>query len=146
MGLPVRNKKGFSLIEMMIAMVFIEISMLALLTTLTLTMQINVENEVRNTAIRIANQTAETLMTLSMNPRDADLTDGAHVRAVGTDQDTKGFPPVEQSIRKYRQTYNVGWTVVTKSDKVIQVTITVGYSYKNKSLSHSSVMFRHFSI
>ncbi|HAK58964.1 MAG TPA: hypothetical protein DCO77_01100 [Nitrospiraceae bacterium] len=142
----VRNSKGFSLIEMMVAIVFIMISMLALLTASLTTMQTNMKNELRNIAITISNQTAEVLLALPED--DTEVTDGSvHSRIAGdTTQDAKGFPFKKHSVRSYQQEYDIQWDVVSKTDKIKQVTITVTYTFKNKNYSTSSVIYKNKAV
>lgn len=147
MAHPARNSKGFSLIEMMIALVLIMISMLALLTATLGAMRANVETELRNTAVRIANQTAEALLSLPMT--DAELSDAVspHVRTAGSAaQDAKGLPQPNVSVRGYQQQFTIQWTVVNKSVKVKEVTITVSYTHRGRPFSSSSVIYKHEAV
>ena len=63
----VRNNKGFSLIEMMIALVIMAFTLLALSAAMVNSISVNLENELRNTAIRLTNQTAEVLLALPID-------------------------------------------------------------------------------
>lgn len=147
MAHPARNSKGFSLIEMMIAVVLIMISMLALLTATLGAMRANVETELRNTAVRIANQTAEALLSLPSS--DTELSDAVspHVRTAGNaTQDAKGLPQPNVSVRGYQQQFTIQWTVVNKSGKVKEVTITVSYTHRNRPFSNSSVIYKHEAV
>jgi Tfp pilus assembly protein PilV len=145
MGATVQNDKGFSLIELMISMVFIMIAMLAMLSSILTVTNANLENDLRNTAIRLTNQTAETVLALSFT--DTDLSDASHSRTAGdANQDSKGFPPVTQTVRNHRQTYTIQWSVESQSADVKEVTITVGYSYRNKNHSNSGVIYKNKSL
>jgi Tfp pilus assembly protein PilV len=129
----------------MIAVVFIMISMLALLTAIVTSMRTNLENDLRNTAIRLTNQTAEALLTLSIDPiTDTELTDGSHSRTAGnTAQNEKGFPLTEQTVRGSRQTYTIQWAVVSRTTNVKEVTITVSYTSRNKPYTNTAVIYKH---
>ena len=146
-----RNSNGFSLIELMVAIVFIMISMLALLSATVTTIQTNAKNELRNSAIRITNQTAETLLSLPIN--DTDLADTQpstptlHTRVSGSsDQDKKGFPPTEMTIRGYRQTYTIQWEVEDKTPIVKEITITVSYQHRGQTYSNTAVIYKHRAV
>ncbi len=143
----VRASKGFSLIELMIAVVFIMISMLALLTAIVTSMRTNLENDLRNTAIRLTNQTAEALLTLPTDPTiDTELTDGSHSRTAGTGntaQNEKGFPLTAQTVRGSQQTYTIQWAVVSRTTNVKEITITVSYTSRNKPYTNTAVIYKH---
>ena len=147
MGLPATNnrQKGFSLIELMIAMFIIMISMLALLTVMMTSMRTNVGNDVRNTSVAVANQTAEALLALPIT--DAELTVGTHARDSGSaSQTNKGFPNVSQTVRGFQQTYNVQWGVTAPSTDLRQVNITVSYVYSNQTYTYQSLIYKHRAI
>jgi prepilin-type N-terminal cleavage/methylation domain-containing protein len=140
------NKKGFSLIEMMIAMVIIMISMLAMLTAIINSMRVNLENDLRNTAIRLTNQTAEALLATSFEDTELSAST-AHTRTAGnTEQDKKGFPNPSQTVRNYRQLYTIAWSVVDKTGNVKEVEITVTYRHKEKDYKNVAPIFKHKAI
>jgi Tfp pilus assembly protein PilV len=130
----------------MIAMVFIMISMLAMLTAMITSVNVNLQNDLRNTAIRLTNQTAEVVLALPFT--DTDLNDGTdHSRIPGdSSQNDKGFPPTTQTVRGSQQTYTIEWDVVSRTTDVKEVTITVTYMYKNKPYSNTGVTYKHSAI
>ena len=149
----VRSSKGFSLIEMMIAVVFIMISMLALLTATVASVRANMENEVRNTAIRLTNQTAEVLLSLPKD--DVELTDSnatvgvatTHSRVDGSSvQNEKGFPPLTVSVRGFQQAFVVQWDVDERTATVKEVTINVSYEFRGKTYTNSAVIYKHGTV
>ncbi len=148
---PAANNKGFSLLEMMIATMIIVISMLALFQMIEISMDSNLKNELRSAAVRLTNQTAETLLAI---PTTADsavdplLTSATttHTRIANDSyQDNVGLPKRQQSIRGTTTTFDITWYVVDNTDTVKQIQITVGYSYKNKSYTNSTTVFKHAS-
>ena len=86
----VRNSNGFSLIEMMTALVIIALTLLVLSAVLIHAIKINVVNDLRNAAVRLTNQTAEILLALPFDSvRSCGLTADAaaayhRLRAAGT--------------------------------------------------------------
>jgi prepilin-type N-terminal cleavage/methylation domain-containing protein len=138
----VSNNRGFSLIELLVAMFIIAISMMALLSSILTGMSANLQNDMRDTAIRITNATAEAILSLPQD--DAELSPGSHTRTTGnTAQDLKGFPQPVQSIRGTQQTYTIGWVVAPLATGTMQVTITVALSapYKGNSYTNTSVIY-----
>lgn len=151
------NDKGFTLVELLIAIFLITVSMFAVLTSMVTSIKMNVENDIRNTAVRLTNQTAETLLALQwadvggLERVDSELTgdlDGVlHERgAANADQDAKGLPALTQSVRNFRQDYRIQWVVedlpplpaISK-----RITITVSYTRTGQELSNVAVIFRH---
>lgn len=139
------NKKGFTLIELMVAMLIIMVSMLALLTSILTSMSANMGNEIRNTAIRVTNETAEALLALPID--DSELSVGVtHVNTFSTGptgQQVRGFPNPTQNIRVYQVTYTIQWTVSAPTANLKQVNITVTYPYKNQSYTNASLVYKH---
>lgn len=154
MALRARNtSSGFSLIEMMLAMVIIMISMLALLTAVITTQRTNQENDLRNVAVRLTNQTAETLLALPLT--DLELTTtltgttntrvaAAHARTSGNAaQNGKGFPDTLQTVRKARVTYSIQWDVKEQTSNVREVTVSVSYPFRNQTRTNTSLIYKH---
>jgi len=151
------NKKGFTLIELMIAMVIISISMLAVLSSLLTAGRMNLENDVRNTAIRLTNQTAETLLSLQwariagVVQTDPQLMGAAvpgvlHMRVAGdAEQNAKGFPALTQNVRNSRQDYQIQWTIEDLEENYKRITVVVNYNFSGRPLMNTSVTYRHLS-
>ncbi len=156
MTLRVGKNRGFSLIELIIAMVIIMISMLAVLTVILKSTTTNLQNDLRNTAIRITNQTAEALLALSIDDSDVSATldptgltriASAHTRTASpSPQDNKGLPKTIVSIRGFQTTYTITWDVAAPTGNVKQINITVGYTYKNRPLTNAVVVYKHRAI
>jgi len=152
MVITVRNNKGFSLIELLIALVILQLSLLGLLAVMTNSINANLNNEFRNTAIRLTAQTAEALYGVSFNDNWATDTTGTgipHVRINGnTDQDLKGFPQVLQNIRGgFQQTYNISWTVTDQSPELKEIVITVQYNDRRVgTFSNNAVIYKHLAL
>ncbi len=139
------NKRGFTLIELMIAMMIIMISMLALLTSIVTSMSANTGNEIRNTAIKVTNETAEALLALPID--DAELTTGStHTNSFTDDQRDKGFPDPTQTIRNYKVAYAITWNVTSPSANLKQIEIAVAYSHRNKNYTNVSLIYKHRAI
>ncbi len=142
MAQTVWNNKAFSLVEMMIAIVIIMISMLALLTAIVTSAHTNAGNEVRNTAIRVTNQTAEALHALAFT--DSLISSGTHSRIAGdTAQDEKAIPKKEQYIRGAKQTFEIQWTVADQTIDVKQIEVRIDYAYRNKPAFTTTVAYKH---
>ena len=145
-GSWVRRRGGFSLIEMMIAIVIIMVSMLAMLAMILVSINTNMTNDLRNTAISIANQTAEALLALPLD--DAELTvDSVHERAPGdAGQNEKGFPDPNQNIRGLQHRYAIEWIAKAPTPNVREVAITVGYEHKKRGHVYTTVIYKHATL
>jgi len=116
---------GFTLLEMLIALVILSVSILAL-TSVTLTaIRVNNENEVRNAAIRTTSERASTLLAV---PIDSVASGSANttLRLRGGD-----YPCVES------------WTVTSLTNDLRQIVINVQYTLKGESYTNTSVIYKH---
>jgi len=110
----VRLNKGFTLVELLVSMLILSIMFLALLHSLTIYMQHNMLNTLRNEAIKIAQGCAE------------------QIRVGQTCSNT-----VIKNFRKFSVTFNVSAPDPNSfSSGTNSVTITVSYTYANKNYSY----------
>lgn len=137
------NNKGFTLIEMMIAIVLIMVSMMAYLSAMVTAIQTSNNNEFRDVSTRIANQTGESLLALPFS--DSELTLGNHSRiANDSTQGNKGLPDTTQVVRNSQQSYSISWIVTPQSLDAIQILITVRNTNNNKI--YNLVVFKQRTI
>lgn len=140
-----RNNKGFSLIELLISMFIIMISMLALANSTGHFLRVNLDNDIRNTATKLANQTGEALYTLHFS--DSYISQGVHNRIPNdAGMTAKGIPDTMHTVRGSRQNFNIGWIVVQKTNEVLEITVTVNYTFRGKTISQNAVIYKHTSI
>jgi prepilin-type N-terminal cleavage/methylation domain-containing protein len=146
----VRNNSGFSLIEVMIALVILLISLLGLLSVLINSIGANLDDESRNTAIRLINQTAETIHSLPIRDTDirGDPRGVSHARqADDLSQDLKGFPKPAKSIRGFQQNYSILWNVTDKDENLKEIIISVTYSNSQReNCCHNAVIYKHSTL
>ena len=120
------NRKGFTIVEVLVALAVLAISMMALLYAAGLTFENTLLNEMRNNAIKIAEQRMETLR----NTAFTSLADGNS--------------SVSRNVRKRTINYSVSWTVqnISANSRAIQVLVTWSYRKINRSHSITSVVSR----
>ncbi len=116
-----KKNKGFTLVEALVALVILAILLLGLLSALIITYEHSTRNIIRDEAVKIANEYAETYRNMGI-----------------------GNIPANQSITVNRKIRNsvVAFTIkVVSSDivagKIKQVKITVSWTYKGKTYSHT---------
>lgn len=124
-----RDSHGFSLIEMLVALVILSVSILGM-TSLTLTtMRANFENDLRNAAVRITSEVAEDLGAMTIES------------VVST---PTGTPEIRQaSIRGTNIPLEVTRTVTTLTNDLRQVNITISYTSKGVTKTNSAVVYKH---
>lgn len=122
-----RDARGFTLIEMLIALVILSVSILAM-TSLTLTaIRANLDNDLRNAAIRLTAEVAEDLGAMPIESVVATVT-----------------PETRQvSIRGGVFPYQVTRTVTTLTNDLRQVNITVSYTSQGVTKTNSAVVYKH---
>lgn len=146
----VREKEGgFTLIEMMIAIFILAVSILALLNLTIYSMQVNLQNDIRNTAVRLTTQVAEMVAAAPLEATSSgrltpyDYTNAALKDPLGINQNYfKQYPNPVQTLRGTTQTYDVSWTVVELSSALKQVSISVVYRFKGKSYTNNAVIYK----
>jgi len=149
----IKNSKGFTLIEMMIAIFILSFSILALLNLTITSIQANMQNDIRNTAVRLTNQVSEILLAV---PIDAvvpggltpyDNTNAVLKDPLGLNVDYfKQYPDPVQTMRGGTQLYAVTWTVSTLSNDLRQIEITVQYTYRNQTYTNRAVVYKHRAV
>jgi prepilin-type N-terminal cleavage/methylation domain-containing protein len=154
----VRNSNGFSLIEMMTALVIIALTLLVLSAVLIHAIKINVVNDLRNAAIRLTNQTAEILLALPFDSiRSCGLTadsgaahyDASYLYDSGNaclnshSDDYLKYPNPVQTIKGFRQRFNITWEVMSLSKDLSQIIINVTYNESNEDHMHNAVIYKH---
>ncbi len=146
MELIVRNNKGFSLIELMIALFILAFSLLGFLGAMINSIDSNLQNELRNTAIRLASQIAETLLVqdfdnLAANP-DCSLTpyDSTNSCLV---PDFTHYPNYSVTIRRFQQAYDVDWAITDLNLNLRQIEISINYTYRGQNFTHDTVIYKH---
>ena len=117
------NKKGMTLIEVMIALVILLIVMLALMQTTTLGINSNVTNLLRDEATRIAEQRITEL-------RNTLFTDGALAATAGADDglETREFRNFAVDFTRRRTITDLGG-----DDKRVDINIT--WEWRNRTVA-----------
>ena len=118
------NKKGFTLIELLVAMLIMSIGLMALLDGVTNFIRINMENQMRNEAMRIGEAALETL-------RNSDF---SQVQA-GTVTITS---PETRRVRNLDISYTITWTPTAISSSSVAVQVAVTWVFKNITHRHDA--------
>lgn len=154
----VGNSSGFSLIEMITALFIIALALLVLSSVLIHAIRINAANDLRNAAIRLTNQTAEVILALpfdsirscgltadpdSANYSDTYRYDNENSCLTDLPGDYLKFPNPVQTIKGFRQKFNITWDASALSDDLRQIIISVAYNDSNEGHLHSAVIYKH---
>lgn len=113
------NSKGFTLIEMLVAITVLTIGMLAALEGLVLYMQQNLNNLSRDESVRIAEQKMNELRNLSYTSI------------------TSGSETITRKIKRFNKSFNVAWTVTNLSSNSLSIEVVVRWTILNKEWSHA---------
>jgi prepilin-type N-terminal cleavage/methylation domain-containing protein len=118
-----RRIEGFTLIELMIAMMILFISMTAILDFIVQYHRINIENTMRNESMRIA----ETQLEQFRNAQFSAFVAG-----------TYGPASSPRTIRNIAVNYNVNWTIQNISVNSVAIRVDVTWSYRGMNHQHSA--------
>ena len=150
--IPALNNRGFSLIEMMMAVLIIMVSMLAVMSTTLVSIRTSLNNDMRDMATLVANQTGEALLAVPFtDPEVSGSTGGTTHTRVQDDsgQSGKGIPNTLQIVRGKQQTFNIKWVVTplaTSNSSSSKIVITVSYTNNGKTISRDSLLFKQATI
>jgi prepilin-type N-terminal cleavage/methylation domain-containing protein len=129
METPAGNSSGFSLVELLVAVVIIAFTLLALCSAMVNAISANLGNELRNTAVRLTNH--------------ASYTYDSSNACLGIDTDYQKYPRPVQSVKGFQQSFNIIWNITSLSDNLRQVTITVAYRHREEHFENSAVIYKH---
>lgn len=119
-----RNAKGFTLIELLVAMLVLSIGLMAMLDGLANYMRINIDNQMRNEAMRIAEATLETLR----NARFGDVQTGAVVITT----------PLQRRFRNIPVDFAISWTRQNVSTSSVAIQVNVTWVHRGVGHQHSA--------
>jgi prepilin-type N-terminal cleavage/methylation domain-containing protein len=129
------NKRGSSLIELLIAMTILAIVAAALMKSSILVLQKNVQNEMRDEAVHIAEQRMNEIRS---GPGGFDET----ISGIGLKAENVALPAVSRTIRNGLVSFTVNKNVVELdgvglSANTKQVTVTVGWLFRGQPNTHA---------
>jgi type IV pilus assembly protein PilV len=124
------NNKGMSLLEVMIAIVFLMVVSLALVQTSLLGFQENLRNSLREEAVRIADQRIGELRSRTYTQTFIDPLLNAGATTV----------TVARNLRSFQKDYSVTTTITDLSTDNKQITAKVDWTYKGSTFSHSTTV------
>jgi|SRR6185369_12455823 len=124
-----RNRSGFSLVELMAAMVIMLVGLLGLLQTVNIAMEYNLKNQMRNEVVRIGDEVM------------------SGMRAQPFDQVFTSVTTIPTRLRNINRSYSVRRNVnaIPNPTPVVasrQYQVDVRWVYKNVSTTHSIVSVR----
>lgn len=119
-----KNTKGFTLIELLVAMLVLSIGLMAMLDGLANYMRINIENQMRNEAMRIAEASLETLRNATFDQVKN------HTIVIAS--------PEQRKIRNFTIDYTVVWTQTRISDSSYAIQVSVTWNHRNIAHQHDA--------
>lgn len=119
-----QDKSGFTLVELLVAIVIMMVGLLGLLQSVNIALEYNLKNQMRNEVVRVAQD--------SMN----------FMRSRPYDQIFRPITAVPSSLRNINRIYTVKRTVETVSDASQKYQVDVVWKYKNVSTTQSVMTVR----
>lgn len=121
------NKKGFTLIELMVSMVILSIGLMAMLDGLGNYIRLNIENSMRNEAMRIAETSLETLR----NARFAEIQSYSVTNLPSPSN-------VQRRFRNIDTVYTVTWQRQPVSTSSYAIQVHVVWAHRGINHSHDA--------
>jgi prepilin-type N-terminal cleavage/methylation domain-containing protein len=126
------NKKGVTLIEMMVSLLIILVVSLALMQTTLVGINTNQMNLLRDEAASVAEMRMNQLKSLPFTNTAVD----SNLIAVNNFVET---PPVSRTINGFSLIYQPTKTILDVSADSKQITMKIDWTYKNKNYSYSVI-------
>jgi type IV pilus assembly protein PilV len=120
------NKRGMTLIEVMIALLLLALVSLALMQTAFLGIRENLRNALRDEAVNIAEQRMNELRNTDYNSTDLSLATNQTETAI-----SRTFRAASVTFTPKRDVTQIGTDMTTK-----QITITVSWDFAGRSYAH----------
>ena len=127
------DRNGFSLIEMLVAIAILAIVATALMQSSLIVIQRNIQSELREDAVRFAEQTMNSIRS---SPGGFDGIDpsASHLDLFVEDYT---FPAVSRVIRGTTVPYTIRKVVIWLDTNNKQVTVTVSWAFGGQTYNHS---------
>jgi type IV pilus assembly protein PilV len=129
------NKNGSTLIEVLVAMGILAIVAVALMRSSILVLQTNVQNEMRDEAVRLAEQRMNELRSGPGGFDGADPSGGNIDLEVTAGKET--YPAIERKIRNASVPFTLSKNVVSLDMNTKQVTVTVAWQFRGRQYDHT---------
>ena len=130
-----QDKKGFTLVEVLVAMVIILVLLLGLVQAALLSIDSNLRNLLREEAVKIADQGMNGVLVDSNNTQWRGLRERAFddLSASATWPNWACMAPVQRTFRNITRNYNVCWNIRNVSADVISLDVAVGWNHRNEN-------------
>jgi len=122
--ISLQNESGFTLVELLAAMVIMMVGLLGLLQSVNIAIEYNLKNQMRGEVVRVAQDT--------MN----------EMRSRPFDDVSSKTTTVPTSLRNVNRTYTVRRKVIAGTDVFRKYQVDVIWRYKNVSTTHSVMTVR----
>jgi len=127
------NKTGSSLIEVLMAIMILAIVSVALMQSSIVVLKTNVQNEIRDESVRLAEQRMNELRSGPGGFDNPDPGGGNLDLVVGT----VVYPTMTRMIRNIQMPFTVTKNVVSLDTNMKQVTVTVAWQFRGQQYDHS---------
>jgi prepilin-type N-terminal cleavage/methylation domain-containing protein len=127
----IRDSKGMTLIEILIAFSILAITFTALIQSTLVAINTNVQIELREDAVAVADERMTEIrnMPFPVPPATNDLTDTGPGGAVD--------PAISKSVRSATFTFTPTRTVTTLTDNTKQVVLQIAWKYRGTNYQHT---------
>lgn len=119
------RQNGYSLIEVMFALVILSVAILGLASLTTRMVQINQENDLRNMAVQLTTETAERTLGESIDTM-VNTTENRDVK-----------------VRGVNKRFDIYRTVTSLTTDLRQIDIRVEYSLRGQTMVNRAVIYKH---
>lgn len=130
----IKNKKGLTLIEVMVALVVLLIVFLGMMQAIAIAVNMNVKNQLRGEGVRVADERVSALKNLSFgNNADLNATGGVFINDI--DPNT-GTNIITRSFRNFSMDFTSTKRITDINADNKRIELTVSWTWRNETFNH----------
>lgn len=133
----IKNKKGLTLIEVMVALVVLLIVFLGMMQAIAIAVNMNVKNQLRGEGVRVADERVNALKNLSFDSADLNDTGGNFINDNYIDPNTgTNTNIITRSFRNFDMDFTSTKRITDINADNTRIELTVNWTWRNEPFNH----------
>ncbi|MFZ3064118.1 MAG: prepilin-type N-terminal cleavage/methylation domain-containing protein [Nitrospirota bacterium] len=133
----IKDKKGLTLIEVMVALVVLLIVFLGMMQAIAVAVNMNVKNQLRGEGVRVADERVNALKNLSFGNADLNDTGGVFINDNYIDPNTGiNTNIITRSFRNFDMNFTSTKRITDINADNKRIELTVSWTWRNETFNH----------